>query len=214
MGRAQTKMKPAHFKPQTVEDLIGPALKVGRVLLKKCEKLKKDGGGNVKLLFYGPAGVAKSELAWLVAMSLAGSKWDIEVCNGKEVNINTVKDWMLRMGYGPGYGGQYAVKLVNELDCMSRDAQELILSYLDLLPPHRAFIGTSNLQLDMLQDRFQSRMQQFRVLNPTTEELTDWLCKRWKLPLKASEQIAVGSGGNVRAALLDAQSWLDCSVTQ
>ncbi|MGN6643566.1 MAG: hypothetical protein ACTHKU_11270, partial [Verrucomicrobiota bacterium] len=75
-----------------------------------------------------------------------------------------------------------------------------------------AFIGTSNLDLNLLVARFQTRLQQFKVSAPDTDSITGFLTK-WKLPKHIISEIAVGSGGNVRAALLDAQSILDARAT-
>ena len=49
------------------------------------------------------------------------------------------------------------MKIINDMDRCTRDAQDLLLSYLDRLPPGRAVIGTSNLQLDLLTESFQTR---------------------------------------------------------
>ena len=46
---------------------------------------------------------------------------------------------------------------MNELDRCTREAQDLLLTYLDRLPPGRALLGTSNLHLDPLTERFQTR---------------------------------------------------------
>ncbi len=100
-------------------------------------------------------------------------------------------------------------KVVNELDRCSREAQDLLLTYLDRLPPGRAFLGTSNLQLDLLTERFQTRFQAIKLMPPTTGELAELLCRHWPVPGQTAVQIAVGSGGCVRAALADLESWLD-----
>ena len=81
--------------------------------------------------------------------------------------------------------------------------------HLDRLPPGRAFLGTSNLQLDLLTERFQTRFQAIKLLPPTTEELAAFLSAHWAVPSVTATQIAVGSGGCVRAALADLESYLD-----
>jgi hypothetical protein len=85
----------------------------------------------------------------------------------------------------------------------------LLLTYLDRLPPGRAFLGTSNLQLDLLTERFQTRFQAIKLLPPTTEELAAFLSTHWPVHAFTASQIAVGSGGCVRAALADLESYLD-----
>jgi hypothetical protein len=49
-----------------------------------------------------------------------------------------------------------------------------------------------------------------KLLPPETEELADFLVARWPVPRQTALQIAVGSGGCVRAALADLESWMDC----
>jgi hypothetical protein len=61
------------------------------------------------------------------------------------------------------------VRIVNELDRCSKGAQDLLLTYLDRLPPDRVPLGTSNLQLDLLTERFQTRFQAVTILAPETE---------------------------------------------
>ena len=67
---------------------------------------------------------------------------------------------------------------MNELDRCSKEAQDLLLTYLDRLPPGRALLGTSNLQLDLLTERFQTRFQAVKLLPPDTEELAVFLAAR------------------------------------
>jgi hypothetical protein len=143
-----------------------------------------------------------------VALQLAGTPLAIEDYNGREVTVDLVREWMRQLPYGSLFGA-WSVKIVNELDRCSREAQDLLLSYLDRLPPGRAFLGTSNLQLDLLTERFQTRFQAIKLLPPTTEELAAFLSAHWSVPSITANQIAVGSGGCVRAALADLESYLD-----
>ena len=48
-----------------------------------------------------------------------------------------------------------------------------------------------------------------KLLPLETEELADFLAARWPVPRGTAAQIAEGSGGCVRAALADRESWLD-----
>ena len=144
----------------------------------------------------------------MVAQELAGTSFAIEEFNGKLVTVETVKQWMATLGMSSLFG-VYAVKIINEMDRCSRDAQDLLLSYLDRLPPWRAVIGTSNLQLDLLTERFQTRFQSIKLAAPSTEEIADMLCKRWPVDRATALRIAVGSGGCVRASLADLESRLD-----
>ena len=103
----------------------------------------------------------------------------------------------------------WGANIINEMDRCTRDAQDLILSYLDRLPAGRAVIGTSNLQLDLLTEPFQTRFQSIKLAAPSTEEIAAMLGRHWPVDEATSLRIAVGSGGCVRAALADLESWLD-----
>ena len=199
---------PMNWRPQTAEDLIGQAGLVARAQCRKAERLTAEAATTMKLLLYGPPGVGKTSVVELVALQLAGTPLAIEDYNGREVTVDVVRQWMTQLPYGSLFGA-WSVKVVNELDRCSREAQDLLLTYLDRLPPGRAFLGTSNLQLDLLTERFQTRFQAIKLLPPTTEELAAFLVARWSVPVATATQIAVGSGGCVRAALADLESWLD-----
>lgn len=199
---------PMNWRPQTAEELIGQAGTVARSQVAKAVRLAADRTGTMKLLLYGPPGVGKTSVVELVALQLAGTPLAIEDYNGREVTVDVVRQWMTQLPYGSLFG-DWTVKVVNELDRCSREAQDLLLTYLDRLPPGRAFLGTSNLQLDLLTERFQTRFQAIKLLPPNTEELVAFLASRWPVPTATANQIAVGSGGCVRAALADLESWLD-----
>ena len=70
-------------------------------------------------------------------------------------------------------------------------------------------IGTSNLQLDLLTERFQIRFQSIKLAAPTTEEIAGLLQQHWTVDEATALRIAIGSGGCVRAALADLESWRD-----
>ena len=165
----------------------------------------------VKLLLYGPPGVGKTSVADMVADELSGSRFAIEEYNGKLVTVEVVKQWMGSLGACSLFG-VYSVRIINEMDRCSRDAQDLLLSYLDRLPPGRAVIGTSNLQLDLLTERFQTRFQSIKLAAPSTEEIAGMLRRHWPVDKATSLRIAVGSGGCVRAALADLETWLDVAL--
>lgn len=206
-------MSPSSFSPAKASQFIGPAAKVAGLMSAKADRLREAADGTLKVLFYGPPGVGKTALAWLTARRLSGHHLAIEHVNGKEVTLETVRRWMDELPVCSLFG-DWQVKVVDELDRCSRDAQDLLLTYLDRLPATRAFIGTSNLQLDLLQERFQTRLQQFRIDNPESDDIANFLRARFALDAEDAHRIAVGCGGNVRAALLDAESFLDALAIQ
>jgi len=76
----------------------------------------------------------------------------------------------------------------------------LTLTYLDELADRIAVIGTSNVKLGDMDERFHSRFQQFHVKPPETKSIAT-LLKRFNLAAKNINEITLGCGG-ARAALL------------
>ena len=199
-----------NWKPASPDDLIGQAKRVAKAQVNKASRHASADPptGSMKLLLYGSPGVGKTSVVEMVARELTGSPLAIEDFNGREVTVEIVREWMRSLAYGSLFS-RWSVRIVNELDRCSKEAQDLLLTYLDRLPPGRALLGTSNLQLDLLTERFQTRFQAVKLLPPETEELAAFLAARWLVPRQTAVQIAVGSGGCVRAALADLESWID-----
>lgn len=132
-----------------------------------------------------------------------GARWDLECINGR--NIDVVRDWQLHLHCSSMFD-EWKVKVINEADLMTVPAQDLMLSVLDELPPRRAIICTSNLSVKDLSERFRTRFQLHKVEAPTQEEVAAHLCDLG-LPPDQAAFIAVACGGNVRAAMNDAEVW-------
>ena len=65
----------------------------------------------------------------VVARTLAAHPTAISDCNGSEVGLDLVRDWLRSIGQSSLFG-RWQVKVVIELDRCSRDAQDLLLTYL------------------------------------------------------------------------------------
>ena len=204
----QTPPSPMNWRPQSADDLIGQARDICVAQVAKARRLRDGRKAACKLLLYGPPGVGKTTVAELVARELTGTPLGVESYNGKEVTVDAVRGWMETLPYGSLFS-HWSVKIINELDRCTKDSQDILLSYLDRLPPGKALIGTSNLQLDLLTERFQTRFQSIKIATPTTDEIAEFLCAHWRVPRDVAARVAVGSGGCVRAALADLETWLD-----
>jgi DNA polymerase III delta prime subunit len=165
---------------------------------------KKD---RHKLLFAGVPGVGKSTLAESIAQQLCGSKFGVEQVNGRSVTIHVVKEWQRDLATSCLFGSGWKVKLIDEIDLCQKDAQDELLSLLDHLPAQRAIIGTSNLNLTALTERLRTRFTRYEVRAPVAEQIETLIGDRYALPPAVARQIAALSGGNVRAACLDAEAW-------
>ena len=198
---------PTCFIPSCPADFVGQAGKVAEVLLRKAERLRTNPDQPLKLLISGAPGIGKTSLVNLIARALAHHPAAIEDVNGREVGLDLAREWTRHLGYGSIFGS-WSIKVVNELDRCSKDAQDLLLTYLDRMKPGQAFLGTTNLDLGSLTERFQTRFQSVRLQAPENEVLAAFLARRWPAPITITRQIAEGSQGNIRAALADLEMWM------
>jgi replication-associated recombination protein RarA len=200
-------VQPEDYVPALPCDFIGGAHAVAKILQGKAKRLRQSESAVAKILLYGAPGVGKTRLAEYFARQLTTHDIQIERTNGRNVNVDLVRQWQQAERY-ISVCGVWSVKIVDELDTCPAAAQDLLLTYLDHMPRCTAFIGTSNLNIECLVERFQTRLQQFHVEPPDAQSLNRFL-STWKLGEKIVGDIIAGCGGNVRAALLDAQSILD-----
>ena len=85
---------------------------------------------------------------------------------------------------------------------------ERIRKSLKVRRPGHAFLGTTNLDVASLTERFQTRFQPVRLQPPENEVLAAFLARRWAAPISITRQIAEGAKGNVRAAMADLEMWM------
>ena len=206
MPRRRSSIPPTCFIPSCPADFVGQAGKVAEMLLRKAEALRANPDRSLKLLVSGAPGIGKTSLVNLVAGALVRHHAAIEDVNGREVGLDTAREWIRGLGYGSLFG-PWTVKVVNELDRCSKDAQDLLLTYLDRMPAGHAFLGTTNLDIGNLTERFQTRFQSIRLQPPANEVLAQFLARRWGAPIRITRQIAEGANGNVRAAMADLEIW-------
>ena len=198
---------PTCFVPSCPADFVGQAGKVAVVLLRKAERLRKNPEQPLKLLISGAPGIGKTSLVNMIARTLVSHPVAIEDVNGKEVGLELAREWTRSLAYGSLFGS-WSVKVVNELDRCSKDAQDMLLTYLDRMKPGHAFLGTTNLDLGRLTERFQTRFQSVRLQPPEIEVLAAFLARRWAVPIATTRMIAARAAGNVRAAMGDLEMWL------
>ena len=79
---------------------------------------------------------------------------------------------------------------------------------LDRMKPGHAFLGTTNLDVASLTERFQTRFQPVRLQPPENEVLAAFLARRWGAPVGITREIAEGVWGKVRAAMADLEMWM------
>jgi replication-associated recombination protein RarA len=212
--KTPTMPPPGAWRPASFSELIGPAGEVGAVIEDKVDRMNAT-ACSARWAFNGPPGTGKSSLAVFAALGLArGESLNVETKSGVLVTVDVVKGWMGCLGMGSLFSGR-SVKLIHELDRVTPAAQDLLLDYLDRIQdqPDLAFIGSSNTEIDKLQERFQTRLQFFPVQGPGQEDIEALLC-RWPVPAETARLIAAGACGNVRAALLDLESHLDVEYSR
>src|SRR5437870_160147 len=132
---------PDNYRPETPADLIGQARKIGEAMLKQIRRVN-GAAPTLKLMFHGQPGAGKTSLAKMIAREIVADQIDIETINGRNIDSETVREWHRNVAYGSLFGG-WKVKLINEADLIPAAAQDLMLTYLDDLPPQNAVVATS-----------------------------------------------------------------------
>ena len=198
---------PTSFIPSAPSDFVGPAKTVAEKLMRKVERLISNVDQPLKLLISGPPGVGKTSLVNMIARALTSHPCSIEDVHGRFLSLDHVRRWTDNLAYVPMFD-PWTVKVVNELDRCSKDVQDVLLTTLDRMSPGHAFLGTTNMDLDCLTERFQTRFLAVRLDPPEAESIAEFLSGRWEVPPQIARSIAECSRGNVRAALSDLELWM------
>lgn len=201
-------INPCEWKPEKLEDFIGKTLQWGKVLSAVARRASSGSGTPLKYLLSGPPGVGKTELCLAIARLLTDVEHDIEVISCRSLNASSVAALNSRVGSGSLYG-KWIVVILDEADTCPRDGQDALLTFLDKLPRHRAVLATSNLEIGDLTERFQTRFQHLPCEAPDEKDIAVLLSRFEQLSAEDIERISEDSGGNVRQALLDAQTQID-----
>lgn len=203
-------LNPETFAPADTSDFIGVAATVFDGLKRKIDQIN---AGKIqkgqRWLFVGSPGIGKTAAAIELARRLAGHPVCLETVNGQSCTVDLVRSWRDSQAYRPLYG--HSVKLIDELDLASPAAQNELISVLDRLPPWQHYIATTNKNIEALQERIQTRFQQFQFEPPPVSQIAE-LLGRFRMTAAVAMKVASGARGNVRAALLDAQSVLDMAA--
>lgn len=198
---------PSQYLPDTPLAFIGKTQRIASLLFKKAEQIKMT-GGSARWLFTGPVGVGKSRLATLLANNLAHHPTAIEALNGQSCSVDVVRQWERSLAFKP-IPGQFAVRVIDEVDRLQEAAANEMRTYLDRIKPGNVVIATTNVPVDKLSQQIQSRFfcYSFEPVGPM--EFAVWMRDIWGFPYDVAFEIGKRNLGCVRSALIDAESFLD-----
>lgn len=201
-------MNPSQFIPRRPEDFIGPARLTVETLMVSADRALRD-KQPMKILLYGPPGTGKTRVAECLLRYVGIPDMEVNQTNGRDTTIHDVRHWpgeddTSSLFSTTGWKG----RIVDEVDTMPRDAQDFCLTYLDQLRPCRIVVATSNQMPSDIPARLFSRFQSFHVGTAKSEEVAG-LLERMGVPPQVAQFTAATACGNIRLALLSAQTWFD-----
>jgi replication-associated recombination protein RarA len=199
-------MNPIDFKPRSPEQFIGPARELARVFDRILRRSSRK-GTPIRIFNQGEPGIGKSALVDYLLQQLSVSPFNLIKRSGAALSMDHVEDFARSLQLTDLFGG-YRVLHIEEVERVHHLVQARLLTLLDDLPPYSAILCTSNKNVKDLDERFQTRFQVFTLKSPTPDDIKGLLA-RFRLNKAEINRIATLCCGNVRLALLDAQSALD-----
>jgi DNA polymerase III delta prime subunit len=187
--------------------LIGMAGQIAKVQIARVDQRRAS---RIKLLLHGDPGCGKSAACRLIGDGIA-REHSISRLSACQLNADMVRDWLHECRYSRS---EWRVYHLDECDAINPTVGVLMLQFLDEVPPMTAVLCTSNESLGELSDRFQSRFQTIQVRRPAPDHIADFLAGRWPKLADVAQEIAGQCGGDVRAALNDAQAHLDFEMCE
>lgn len=204
--KAQLAPLAARMRPETLEEVAGQKhlLAPGKLLRRAIETDRFS-----SLIFYGPPGVGKTTLAYVIARSTSSF---FVMLNGVESNVSDIRDKIAEARTRYALHGQKTILFVDELHRFNKAQQDVLLPHLEKGTVR--FIGaTTENPYFAINSAMLSRSQIF-PLEPVPDEEIVALLRRaaadetrglGHLPLQLQEDalqhIALKSDGDARKAL-------------
>lgn len=196
-------------RPRTPEELCGtPQREIMRALTAAA-----DGGRlGQTLLFLGPSGTGKTTMALMLTAHLLnmsveemvrGEHWQEHNC-GADNGIGSIRDLINELKKTPIFRKKFRVVILNEIQALTKAAQQGLLDELENLPEDVIILGTA--MQDSFLDAFRSRFSTYVLPSPSRKEFFLWLKslsrkQEIKLTKEQAYDIYSMSEGNLREAV-------------
>jgi len=172
------------------------------------------------LLFFGPEGVGKRQVAFAFAQAVNCPEFHEDTCGkcqscrkiahnchpdvvalkpvGQFIKIQAIRELKGQTRFKPWEGGKRVI-LIDEAHKMNEEAANALLKLLEEPPADNIFLLVTS-RADKIPATILSRCQQVRFSPLTEENLRDYLKKECSLDDKEAKFIAAASGGSIAKA--------------